>query len=243
MDQWTTIITAGMTTSAALLGVLLTGILTAGSERLRRKADDEREEKRILREDEAAKAREETQAREADAAIGTEIAELFLQGRRYVERFGEDGDTDFDGYFDRKWDNELEEQLRMTAWRVRDDEARSRLVAVMDALLDYQPLAPRSGSDSTGRFVEQSMLLGAELAFAVSREQQPEAVQAQRFDVLRQTLKHWDEYLERQRAQRERDRLAREEEEIHRYKQEDSELDVMVDLATDLQEEGDASEG
>ncbi|TFB83602.1 hypothetical protein E3O44_17150 [Cryobacterium algoricola] len=240
MDDWMPIITASIAIVGTLLGASLSGLLLARTERQRRDAEAIREAARAQREDEATEESKETEAREADAVIGTEIAALFFESRRHVLQFGEGGESEFNAYFDRKWDTELQEQIRMKVGRVRDNEARSRLIAIVDSLLDYQPLAPFSGSISTRRFVDDAFLLGAELALAISRGQQPESGHAQQFDSLKQTLSTWDAFLERQaqeRAQRERERLAREEaEERRQYRLEEADFDMRVDLEAESRE-------
>lgn len=240
MNEWMPIITASIAIIGTLLGTLLTGLLSARSERQRRAEEDKREIARVGREHKIAIESEKAEIRETDAAIATEIAALFFEVRRIVKQLEQDRETDFPCAFDDMWESKFDEQLRMKVGHVKDNDARNRLNAVMEALLDFEPLAAFSGSVNTERFVDDAVLLGAELALALSRGQQPEGSQAQRSTKLGETLNRWDAFLDHQqqeRAELERRRLEREKEERREFKREELATDAMLDLAVEFPDE------
>lgn len=226
------IITACIAIAGTLLGTLLTGLLSMWSERQRRAEEAEREKARDRREREIADESEQSRVREADAAIATEIAELFFEVRRVAKQLEQDVEAEFPSAFDTIWDSNYDEQLRMKIGHVRDNQARSRLTIIMEALLDFEPLTAFSGSVNAERFVGDAVLLGAELALALSRGQQPEGPHSQRYMKLSETMERWDAFLDRQQHERaERERLRRE------FKQEEHATEAMLDIATEIADE------
>jgi hypothetical protein len=237
---WVAIIAA----AAALLGSATTAVISMRSERQRREIEQLREDARYEREDRAAIEMKVNQERDGDAAVGRDVAEQFFQVREHVQDYHAANDGVFDDFFKGEWDSSRERQLRLKIGLIRDSEARSRLVAVLDALLDFQPLAPFSGVLDTQRFVEDTLALGGEHALAVARGQKPERTHLQQFDVLKLNLGLWDDFLEQQaqvRARRERDRLVKEEEaERLRYRQEEAEFDALMDIKSEIEDELDS---
>lgn len=226
------ILTACIAIAGTLLGTLLTGLLSAWSERRRREEEAEREKARDRREREIADESEQVRVRDSDAAIASEIAELFFEVRRITKQLKQDAEAEFPSAFDALWDSNYDEQLRIKIGHVRDNKARNRLTIIMEALLDFEPLTAFSGSVNVERFVGDAVLLGAELALALSRSQQPEDPHAQRYRKLSETLERWDAFLDRQQQERaEHERLRRE------FKQEEHATEAMLDIATEISDE------
>lgn len=195
--------------AGTLLGVMVTSLTTAANERKKREAEDKRELNRNQREDAAEKRLASAKEREADAAAAEMVASLLHDGRNFVTSFDRNEDGIFTEYFEGKLDGEFVKKLRMLIGSIRDEEARKRLVTVMDALLDFLPLTAFSGSESEERFLSDSLILGAELAMAIARGQKPEAKFITEHEALRKHVDAWDKFLDEQADKRSKVERAR----------------------------------
>lgn len=231
--DWTSVLTVIATGLVTLAGVWVNGLITSASERRKSAAEQARFETANEREDAAAELKGKAQAKLAEASVAREIVEHFTEALTEVRMFPNGDVANFDTQFGKRWDEHFELELRQSVGSLLDGEGRMRLVAIMDALGDFQPLAPFSGACETRRFVDDTLTLGIELALAFARGQIADDKQSQRFDSLNQSLSDWDRFLEQNRKtseRRERELLEREAKED---RLDEMRYDAILDAATD----------
>lgn len=198
--DWSPILTVVATGAVTLAGVWINGRISARSDQRKLEAEQKkldaeaaREAERQSREDEAEVKRETRAREEADAAQGQDIVDALLRGLRDVRDFEEADENGFRKYFAEKWSSRLDLTIRPLVGRIRNDEARNRLIVVMDGLDDFSGLADQVRGQHPRRFAEGTLLLGADLASAIARGQKPDAILLRQYDQLVEWIDALDE--------------------------------------------------
>lgn len=191
------IATSAITAGATLVGVAVTGLIAFLTEGARSRREESRENVRD-RQSEATRQRE----------IAEGIADRFLDRIPSLRREDPDLDRHFDELFYDAWYTKLEPGFRREIGRLVDDEARERLLLIVDSIGD-RVLADRSGRSALF-FVEHLVVLGAEVAQALVRRQpvsSPVLVQVVALEHDANALQaHQEEQAELQREYRQEKR-------------------------------------
>lgn len=216
-----TVVATGVVT---LSGVWINGRITARSDQRKLEAEQKkvdadaaRERERQRRDDEAEAKREARERDDADAARGQEVVDALLRGLRDVRDFEEVDEEGFRSYFTEKWSSRLDLIVRPIVGRIRRDEARNRLIVVMDGLDDFSDLADQAYGRHPRRFAEGTILLGADLASAIARGQEPDETLLRQYDQLVELIRALDDHRQFQqqmRAEERREAIRVEREEL-----------------------------
>lgn len=205
-----TVIATGVVT---LSGVWINGRITARSEQRKLEAEQQkldaesaREAERQRREDDAEAKRETRERDEADADRGQEVVDALLTGLRDARDFEEVDEEGFRTYFAEKWSSRLDLIIRPIVGRIRNDEARNRLIVVMDGLDDFSDLADQAYGQHPRRFAEGTILLGADLASAIARGQEPDETLLRQYDQLVEWIHALDDHRQFQQQMRAEER-------------------------------------
>lgn len=207
--DWSQIVVAGIAALSVSLGAVVNGWMSGraddrnrAAEQRRHEDDAKREEIRQQREaDEVEQAREKD-LREQESSRGAELEEALRSGLRDVYDFSEPDAESFSTYFESKWRTRLTLVFRPLVGRIRDENARGRLLRVADALDDFDGIAEQAYGTPPRHFVEQTMLLGMDLAVALVREQEPDAATLARYKTLTDWMDGLEAHREFQREMR-----------------------------------------
>lgn len=180
--DWSQIVVAVIAALSVSLGAVVNGLMSGRSDERNRAAEQRRyedaaERERVLQQrdaDEAEQARER-ELREQESSRGAELEEALRRGLRDVYDFSEPDSESFSTYFESKWRTRLSLAVLPLIGRIRNEDARGRLRTVAEALDDFDGVAEQAYDTPPRRFVEQTMLLGLDLALALVREQEPDA--------------------------------------------------------------------
>ncbi|MFG6401473.1 hypothetical protein [Microbacterium sp. P04] len=160
IELWTAIVAGG----SAVLGGLVSGLITLWTTRGADERADAREANRVRLENHARQRR-----------LSEEVAEAFGEQLRALRRYGSDPyEEPFDDKFLDAWVADIEIDLSQKVDRLTDDVLRTRLQLIIASIPDQGVLNERWWERDLHEFATNSVALGRALSMAAVRGQEPD---------------------------------------------------------------------
>jgi hypothetical protein len=191
-----------------LAGVWITTQATARTERRRLELETSRDQIRINREDEAARAQASLAEQKRARDVAEEIADLFLTELETSRAWNAGDGHTFAGWYVAQWRAKGEITLRRAIAKVSDSTERQQLIEILDATDDYEGLANWNFNFEKEQ-VEKTLTLGFDLASTMARSQDADPAFVKRYEVFQRDISGLESYRQDQReGQREARRAA-----------------------------------
>lgn len=188
--EWSPVFTVLATGIVTLAGVWLNNRHSAQQERLKLAADAEREGQRLRREDIAQEKAAADLTTAEDRETGAEIAEAFLDELSSFRGAKIDGS----GSLQLFWRSSGDLTVRRAVGKVRDDERRSELSLVLDALSGFDDYCTVNSLNAFRWLFDSLLELGFDLGSCVQRAQVPDEELTTRLQFVRGNLRAVKEF-------------------------------------------------